>query len=167
MHNLQALANSDNGDNGIRAFCFPPRELARQLCQTPSACVVAPPSDLCFNHCRTSNLAWWPWNILYFVTYEQLKAAAGSACGVAEGEAPPPFASAACATVRPRVRDPLSPASSPAPLTLSQAPTKDCRSTAGCVVGVPDAFRLGPPRRSSPADCSDGGDDHHDADRRG
>lgn len=44
----------------------------------------------------TANFLWWPWNVLYFVTYEHLRAMAADGGAVATL---PPHMSAACATV--------------------------------------------------------------------
>ncbi len=42
-----------------------------------------------------ANAAWWPWNVLYFVTYEHARDAAAEAMGVRK-EALPPLVSALC-----------------------------------------------------------------------
>jgi solute carrier family 25 citrate transporter 1 len=46
-----------------------------------------------------ANAAWWPWNVVYFVSYEHARDAAAAAAGDGGGkEALPPHVSALCAT---------------------------------------------------------------------
>ena len=77
-----------------------------------------------------ANAAWWPWNVLYFVTYEHARDAAAAAAGLQGKEELPPMVSASCAAAAAAL---ATLATNPVDVVKTRLQTLPQRPGGGCV----------------------------------